>query len=251
MFLSPGVKFVIKEHALKNPNNECCGFILDDGSVLNCINQSYEPQKSFLISKEEQKQAEQIGIAAVYHSHIWDDAFFTDLDKYISEKTNKISIIYHIKTDQFIEYKPCGYEIPFLGRAYIPGVFDCVELVRDYYQKALNITINPLIHEVRSIDFRKIFEYPELHLKYNNESNNELKQYFLDNGFGEVYNLEKNDVILTKGWGIKCPIHCSLYMNNNEILHHLAGAISAIDGYEDKYKKMTACYLRHASLLRN
>lgn len=41
---------------------------------------------------------------------------------------------------------PDGFEMPYLGRPYVFGVFDCWMLCRDYLKREFNVELNPNAH---------------------------------------------------------------------------------------------------------
>ncbi len=41
---------------------------------------------------------------------------------------------------------PCGFEMPYLGRPYVFGVFDCWMLCRDYLKREFDVELNANAH---------------------------------------------------------------------------------------------------------
>jgi hypothetical protein len=73
------------------------------------------------------------------------------------------------------------------------------------------------------------------------------------NGFKEVKDLKKHDLILTKTWnekwneefGIDYGIHSMIYLGDGKILHHPWKTKSKIEKFKTKYKQVITNILRH------
>ena len=68
-------KSIIREHALLESPNECCGLVISDDSgedqIFKCKNLSETPEETFSICAEDYVRASQLGkIIATYHSHV-------------------------------------------------------------------------------------------------------------------------------------------------------------------------------------
>jgi proteasome lid subunit RPN8/RPN11 len=209
----------IKEHCLINPEIESCGLIIENAKGLMvepCKNISEFPRHHFLISSEEQKEKEYKGkLKAFYHSHI-DETDFSWLDKAVSESTKLDCLVYQIPTEKLLEYKPSGWKAPYVGRPFVPEIFDCYELVKDYYKKELNLTLGRPNHPFKSNPSSDIKELTEMGYYENNPW---LFDYFTNNGFSEVQSPEKHDILLIKTDTIKCPVHCLIWFMRDRVLH--------------------------------
>jgi len=249
-YLTNKIKNFIKSHALEDKDNEVCGLILQNGIgeclSVKCKNISDTPSNHFIISAEELKSHEQIGkIIAFYHSHPVFSGF-SEVDKMLSEQRKINCILYNVKEDSFDEYIPMGYEVPYQNRPFLLGIMDCLQLVRDFYQRELNIKISDAKHKARQV--YNWIDNPILN-DYNQNGYPFLKNHFIDNGFIEVNGLQKHDIILTKLISIKCAVHCAVFMENNRILHHLPGRLSVEEQYEPWLKRLTVHKMRHRSLI--
>lgn len=237
----------IQKNCLVDPTIESCGLVLEaiSGLIIEpCKNISEFPRQHFLISSEEQREKEHKGkLIGFYHSHV-DTNDFSHLDKAVAEATNLTCFLYKIPTEELLEYKPNGWKAPYLGRPFIPGIFDCSELVRDYYKKELNLSLPRITHEFKyspSDDMETLKK-----MGYTDEDH-QLTDYFTNNGFKIVPEPALHDVILMRGLHIKCPVHCLIYLGNDKVLHHPSKSNSKTDQYDRVFKKLTSCILRHQS----
>lgn len=244
--LTDRIKKKIKQYSLSNKEVENCGLLLNNGKsilIIKLKNESKNPTEHFLISpksiKKVQKKSQIIGF---WHSH--PDGEFNEIDKAVSEKTGLISIIYDIPNDSFIQYEPQGLEIPFENRPFLLGVLDCYELVKDFYSRNLNILLPDLKHEARYVN--ENWAESKYLQKYNNEYYGGLRDFFLNNGFREVSGEPiKYDILLLKLPTLKTPIHCAIYLGDNNVLHHMPYELSKKEFYSSVLKKRTCNILRH------
>lgn len=239
------VKETIKKHALMENPKECCGLIVSKDNnkfAFPCKNFSETPNKTFAVSANDYLTASKKGdVIAFYHSHM-KNLNFSEFDKLNSENHKLPAIVYSIEEDDFNYYNPNGYEIPFINREYVMGYMDCFTLIRDYYSRELNIEIQDIDNKYRWIERRK--EHPDA-----GKWITDLLDHFLNNDFIEVKESKKYDVILCKTSFIKSPIHCLLWLDNNQFLHHPWGRKSCIEIYNNYWKFRTLYRLRHKSLL--
>lgn len=246
MDLNERNKSKIKVHAISEKPNECCGLIYKNKEcgldIFECHNISDKPDNFFIIDPNDYLAASSKGeIIGYYHSHIT-GSNFSDFDKVNSERTGLNSIIYCLENDNFYEYSPIGYELPYTKRQYITGFIDCFSLIKDYYKKEKNIEISELKCPYRLSDIGP--DHPE-----NNRYHSILPDHFLENGFIEVESLKNEDVILTRTQMIQSPVHASIYIEPGQILHHPFMQNSRIETYRSAYKKWTTHILRHKSSL--
>jgi len=237
----------IQNHCLENPAIESCGLIIEtpNGIIAEpCKNISNFPKHHFLISSEEQREKEYKGkLLGFYHSHV-DESDFSYLDKSVSEKTNLECFLYQIPTGKLLSYKPNGWRAPYLGRPFVPGIFDCYQLVKDYYKTELNVELPDLDHPFRFAPTQDAEELPKV--GYSKKSTF-LVDYFLSNGFQKVDDIQLNDILLIKTDRIDAAAHCLIYYGNDKILHHPGDKLSRIEQYNYFYQKRVVAKLRHCS----
>jgi proteasome lid subunit RPN8/RPN11 len=241
------IKEKIRNHSLRNKDSECCGFITDKEEIVEIENISSNKKNHFLTGMTLKQATEKYGnIKAFYHSHLPGNNEFSLTDKIVSEYTNIISLLYCMGTDDLKIYKPDGMPIPYQGRPFQPYLFDCFELVRDYYQKELNLEISELISEERG---HSLSDWQNL--GYNRVDNIGLIKHFLNNNFIEVNkkNWQKHDVFLCRSLGIKMPCHCIIYLDNNKILHQPNTEPSLIEDLNNFWSARIVNVIRHKTLL--
>lgn len=249
--LTEQVKLKIKNHSFSE-NGECCGYLfLNNGDV------DVEQKKNLLNSKDAfLMENSEYSPIAFYHSHE-DSSDFSDLDKIVSERIKLPSVLFNKKNEEFKIYNPTGNRIPYEGRPFSLGYSDCLTLVQDYYKNQLNLDLVPEFSFIKSLlnesaekelclkcrfqeNFYKI--YDEISRK-NNISDNWLKKYFELNGFFEVKEPKKNDVILINSEE-KIATHCIIFLSQNIILHHPVNRLSRKEIFSDFYKSRINCIMR-------
>lgn len=146
MQLSDKLKQKILDHAKQCYPAECCGLIVND-DYIPCQNIASN-HNQFEICPKDWAKAEDLGdIQAIVHSHPDGSTQASDLDLHQIELHSLTWVIvsyseldYADKPD-FAVYTPCGYQAPLIGRAYHHGWQDCYAIVRDFYQRELNIAL--------------------------------------------------------------------------------------------------------------
>lgn len=245
MILTEKIKKSIKDQSLSKPNEEICGILYLNGEkieIFPCQNIAEDPKRFFSISGENYFNCSKLGkIIAIYHSHL-NENDFSEFDKLNAEKHKINFIIYSIKTDDFYYYEPCGYEIPLLNRNYVVGYMDCFSLIKDYYKQKCNIIIEELTHPYRFVYGKE--NHPE-----NNRVYDILPEFFKSNGFIEVNDLKKHDLILCKTAKIPSPVHSLVYIGDNQVIHHPREQKAIIEPFHFIIKQAITNKMRHKSLI--
>jgi proteasome lid subunit RPN8/RPN11 len=242
------IKRRIKDHALKEVPNECCGILFENSKnrnleILECDNSSMNKRLHFRVPTLDYFKASSSGkILAFYHSHFSENDFFSEFDKEQSEKHHIKLILYCVKKNSFHEYEPKIYDSNYSGKDFEIGVNDCFTLFRDYYKKELDIEIKNYYR-----DHNWFVENPNSYQKYYEESG---FSKILDGPISEddLSQMRKNDVIFSKPLGKKFPTHAGIYMGHNSILHHQINCYSRIEEYTKTMKKRTITVIRHDTL---
>lgn len=243
--LTEEIKGQIIEHA-NSSNNEVCGFLLytDNGLQLKKQENLIDSATEFMMKIDQQSD-----FAAYYHSHIDFDSI-SDADIIVSERLGLPCIVYNKQSGSFHVYNPNSYKIQYTGRPFLLGFADCLWLVKDYYAHDLNIHLCPELEVLKnSVSEEEYNEMANKRLLDEAEAlkgkEDYLKRYFEYNGFREVNNLKKNDVLIMRTEKFNFPIHCGIYLGEDKILHHPGDGISTIERLSNQYKKWVIYIMRN------
>lgn len=230
--LNDKLKKEIKDYALSNPQEEVCALIVKSKELYNlykCRNISFHKKENVILNPFDYIKAAREGdIVAHVHSQPKGKPSFTD---YINAINHNIhSIMYSINLDKFYIIEPKLKD--YLNKDYICGESDCYTLVRNYFNKELNIQLN---------------DYNRQEGWWEKEPNLILENFKRENGIEIEYkDLKENDLILFKLNGR--PSHFSIYLGNNFILHHPINSKSLISEVTDSLKKRICIIIRHKDL---
>jgi len=128
-WLTPDQKRQIKKKAAAAPMRETCGFVLQNGQVVEVPNRAKDPTTEFEISAQDYVYWDETGIKGVWHSHLELDAF-SPLDQQVLSADSLPWAVYCLKTDGFVQADPEGVA-PLIGRPFCFGLYDCYSLVTD------------------------------------------------------------------------------------------------------------------------
>ncbi|HBB3821977.1 TPA: phage tail protein [Escherichia coli] len=238
--------------AINRYPNEACGFLVrtngDKYRFMEARNVSENPQNTFVMHVDDIMAAEDAGdVIAIWHSHTDESAEASDADRAGCETTEVPWMILAIRKNvegdapfHFSEMNvitPDGFEMPYLGRPYVFGVFDCWMLCRDYLKREFNVELNPNAH---------------LHIpSWYTGDNDILDQNYRNEGLVRLApgtEPQRGDVFFIQ-YG-KMPDHCAVYIGDGMILHHQIDRLSCHAYYGGMYQKHTTHHLRHRDLLK-
>ena len=207
-------------HAKEQEPKESCGLLVvikGKEKYFACKNLADQPKDMFIIDPADWAAVEDIGeITAVIHSHPTTSPQLSEADKVACEKTNLKWYVVQPNLEQWVEYEPCGYKSPLIGRKWTWAVQDCWSLCRDYYQEELGITLRDWDRPTSSDAFLL---------------NPTFERSFVSTGFRELEpteELEKNDLLLMS-IGSPGLNHIGLYLEKQLVLHHLQNRLSSRD----------------------
>ncbi|EBC2961008.1 phage tail protein [Salmonella enterica subsp. enterica serovar Oranienburg] len=238
--------------AINRYPNEACGFLVrtngDKYRFMEARNVSENPQNTFVMHVDDIMAAEDAGeVVAIWHSHTDEPADASDADRAGCEATEVPWMILAIRKNvdgnanfHFSEMNvitPDGFEMPYLGRPYVFGVFDCWMLCRDYLKREFNVELNPNAH---------------LHIpSWYTGDNDILDQNYRNEGLVRLApgtEPQRGDIFFIQ-YG-KMPDHCAVYIGDDMILHHQIDRLSCRAYYGGMYQKHTTHHLRHRDLLK-
>lgn len=125
----------------------------------------------------------------------------------------------------------------YLNRRFFYGKTDCASLSIEFLNNELNLDIK---------DFPRV----DLHSNLNYLYNCCISNGFIDMNDKDNMNLKFGDVIISLYNNL--PIHCSVYINDGNVLTITPFIKSSIIPIEEELKKHSICYhLRHETLLDN
>lgn len=252
--LKDALRNKIYEEAVKNYPNEACGLIVQTTSkncdFFPCKNVAQDPENHFVMDAQDQINAEQKGkVLAVWHSHVNQSNEASDADKSGCEITKLPWLITSIsqnfnpelkgdfRISDFNLLEPSGFVMPYVGRPYLFGVFDCWTLCMDYLKNEFGVNL-PYIPTIHIDDWwtknrNVLIEGAEL---YN------LVRLPVDSDF------QKGDILFMQ---MECvvPNHCAMYIGDNTILHHVYNRLSMHSVYGGMYKKHTTHHYRPKQLM--
>lgn len=222
---------------------EACGLIVAVGKkaqFVACRNIASEPLTRFQIDPADYARAEDMGeVLAIWHSHTDGNPNPSDADKAGAEITELPWLISAVvKGDTAfhhvgpILHEPDGFEMPYLERPYVFGIFDCYGLVRDYYLREFNI---------------KLGTYPELHVEqWWKKGMDIFGDNFKAEGFVAVEDdtWEEGDVLLFSV-DSEVPNHVAIYVTGDIILHHAINRLSRRETCGSFWSSHMTHHLRH------
>tara|TARA_R110002020_G_scaffold169692_3_gene359029 strand:- start:1123 stop:1833 length:711 start_codon:yes stop_codon:yes gene_type:complete len=136
-WLSASAKESIRGFACKKPEEEACGFVLKDGTVVSVRNSSLDPVNNFAIELSDYAFYEE-NIFGIWHSHL-ELAGFSALDQQVLSLDVLPWAVYCLADNSWHQCDP-SVVAPFEGRPFVFGVYDCYSLVSDYL-KAKNVCL--------------------------------------------------------------------------------------------------------------
>lgn len=238
----------IREHAVRCFPSESCGLVVSlrgKERYFECRNINAGVNTNFGIHPEDWAKAEDMAdILAIVHSHPNDAARPSEGDRVMMEMTQLPWHIVHVsKLDgtgdvtatEINTFHPDGYVAPLIGRQFVHGVLDCYSLIKDYYERELDIALPHFERE------DKWWESGEQDLYMEN---------FAAAGFAPISGpIREHDVIIMQfGHNAKKANHAGVYIGDGVMLHHMYGRLSTREAYLGQFQEVTRVIVRHKDL---
>jgi proteasome lid subunit RPN8/RPN11 len=208
----------ITKHALDEYPNECVGIIYNN-KYLRLENIHETPETDFRMKSEDYLEYVD-GLQAIIHSH---NNFYAVSKKDMEAQINT-AVPWGVANvrNKNVEVFFFGDQLPkqdLIGRPFIPGVYDCYSLARDYYK------------------VNKIIDLPNVPRDYDYWSNPKGDKLFenemaklITNGkmsiVNDIKDIQKNDGLLCSVKDSKIINHCAVYLGNGQIINHFQEKLS-------------------------
>lgn len=250
----------IKDHSIKKPKEEVCGYwLVNENKIIECENVTeLDKSNNFLIDVDKHLEiTNQYENVVIYHTHCLDSiSSILSYQDIGSSKALRIPyLLVHTEFNEIDYYDPTNvlnaYPLKdnpyhestldyYLGHANQWDRWDCLSIFRAYYKGVLNIDIS---------DFnRKGEENIILTEGWNLLLDNYVKEGFRALEYGEP--LQDNDVAFMCLIGDNVHHIAVIYdAKNNRAIHCLGEEnISKEFCFSDSHKRRTRLYIRHNSL---
>lgn len=236
MKLTDAMRADILEHAQSQDPQECCGLIAivkGRKKYFPCQNIADTPDEHFVLNGEDYAAIEDKGeIISIVHSHPATNPSPSAADRLACQKSGLPWFIVNPKTEAWGYCEPDGFELPYVGREFVFGMVDCYTLCQDWYKKEMGLQLG---------DYQRRDKFWE-------RGENLYVDNFYREGFRKISfdELQYGDALLMQ-LGSSLPNHAAIYIDDQQILHHVQGRLSSRDVLGGYYMKNTAMVLRHES----
>lgn len=211
----------IISHAKQAYPNECCGLIVD-GDYIACDNVADNPSETFRISRDDWQPAD-----VVVHSHPQGQCYLSGADRAAQHKMrcDWWLVVANADSWELIKYR---YAPLLRGRTFDYGKRDCYSIIEDAY----------MLCGIALMKYERKGEAQEI-------TDNAFIVNFPKSGFYqiELVDMQPGDVILTSIRGN--ANHASIYLGNEQVLHHPYGGLSRREGFCDVWHKSMHSVWRH------
>jgi proteasome lid subunit RPN8/RPN11 len=232
MMILPRTKLQIKDHALRSPTEECCGFVFEDGEIYRSPNLADNKSNRFVISSIAYIKAARIGkIYAVYHSHISHNYNFSEFDKLNADNHRSNYLVYSIQSDTFNFYPHNSSVNKYSGFDFEIGKNDCYSLVKNYWKAELNFEIiDGGLADGRGDDWLQ--KNPRIFEDIFDLNEDKLVRLKIE----KPEDLYSGDIILFNYFKPKSTVHhLGVYLGGETFIHHPRRKFSVIEVLDDLY----------------
>ena len=160
---------------------EACGFVLVDGTVVECTNTSTEAD-TFVISAEETALYLDDAVAS-WHSHA-DYASMSFADINAAKALNLPYVVFNCASTEFYYFDP-RQSAGLVGRPWMYGGYDCYSAVRDWYSQEMG---------VQMADYERLYEGEWTQRGFTHFEDNFAAEGFIK--IPKTVDLESGDVLL-------------------------------------------------------
>lgn len=249
MYILKETRAAILNHAAACYPRESCGVIVDR-QYIECQNIA-DSDSEFVIDPRDIVRAERSGkIEGIVHSHPDGSTKPSTFDRLQMPLHGVPWVIAAYPEIDIKVHEPLPYAAPLINREYIHGVLDCYSIVRDYYARELDIPLD---------NFERVDRW------WEDASNQDLyTSNFKSQGFVEVDDLQRHDVILCRVQPTEHVNHALIYLGDDGqltsepseqivgdhlVLHHPYLRRARREIYGNIWQERTAVIIRHQSLM--
>lgn len=231
----PQLKVEMAAYAHEKAPEEACG-IIAAGRFYPCKNVHPRPLESFAIEARDYAALEDLGIEAIFHSHLGFENYFSKHDIKSCKASGLPWVMYCTGANSWHEMDPTG-NAPYLERPWIYGIYDCYGLARDYFKREFSIELDDY---ERGEEFE--WKSPEWRM---------FEKNFKGQGFREIGDepLKQGDILLMQLQS-DFPNHVGIIHSpsQNIFYQHLLDRLSEANIYGGYWQKVTTKILRHREL---
>lgn len=249
MYILKSAKEAMLNHAAACYPREACGLLVNR-QYIECENIATSDSE-FKINPRDVVKAEKLGkIEAIVHSHPNGSTKPSTFDLIQMQYHSVPWIIVAYPEIDIKVHAVKPYTAPLINREYIHGVLDCFSIVRDYYSREFGIEID---------NFERVDKW------WESASNSDLYiDNFASQGFVQVHDLQRHDVILCRVQPTEYVNHALIYLGDDGsltseatekvigehlVLHHPYMRRSRREIYGNVWQERTAIIVRHKSLM--
>lgn len=213
---------------------EACGFVLSDGSVVQCTNTATEPD-TFVISAAETALYLDDAVAS-WHSHAdYADLSFADVNA--SKALNLPYAVWNCSGSELFYFDP-RQSSGLLGRPWMYGGYDCYSAVRDWYSQQMGVQMG---------DYERLYEG-----EWSQRGFTHFEENFAAEGFVQIpktADLQRGDVLMMKIRNDHTCNHVAVLEDPaaNKIFQHLVNRKSEVMSYSGYFRDNTCMVVRRGS----
>jgi proteasome lid subunit RPN8/RPN11 len=213
---------------------EACGFVLSDGSVVECTNTATEPD-TFVISAAETALYLDDAVAS-WHSHAdYADLSFADVNA--SKALNLPYAVWNCAGSELFYFDP-RQSSGLLGRPWMYGGYDCYSAVRDWYSQQMGVQMG---------DYERLYEG-----EWSQRGFTHFEENFAAEGFVQIpktADLQRGDVLMMKIRNDHTCNHVAVLEDpaSNKIFQHLVNRKSEVMSYSGYFRDNTCMVVRRGS----
>lgn len=210
-------------HVLEQYPMEAVGMVIHE-EFIPLANIASSPFENFLVEQGTYLTYEK-EIEAIIHSHTYkacgaDPRAPSKPDLMLARNTGKPQGILHCNGTEVsdILFFNLDTPAPLLGRTYIPGVYDCLTIVTDYYKLKHDLVMDNMPRDTNWLETEPML----------------LKENLDNQGFTKVRKgAEIEGDVLIFAYGTREASHLGIYIGDGKFIHHL----KHIPSCEDKLSK--------------